>query len=53
VDRDHAGLSKRSGGMVIRTHTRPAGNQDDIGAGRHNRFTNGCNGAIDTALLDD
>jgi hypothetical protein len=53
VDRDHAGLSKRSGGMVIRTHTRPAGNQDDIGAGRHNRFTNGCNGAIDAALLDD
>jgi hypothetical protein len=53
VDCDHAVRSKRSGGMVIHIPTRAASDQDDIGAGRHNRFTNGCHGAIDAALIDD
>jgi hypothetical protein len=53
VDRDHTDLSKRSGGMVIRTPAGAASHQDDIGAGGHNRFTNGRNGAIDTPPVND
>jgi hypothetical protein len=39
--------------MVILTRTRATRNQNDVGAGRHNRFTNGCDGAIDAALVGD
>jgi len=53
VDRDYTRCIKRRGGMVIRTHTGAACNQDDIGAGGHNRRTNGCKGAINAALLDE
>src|SRR5262249_48822319 len=38
---------------VIPTHTGAADNQDDIRAGGLNRLTNGCNGAINAALLDE
>jgi hypothetical protein len=53
VDRDHTGLSKRSEGMVICTRTRAAGDQNDIGVGGHDRFTNSSNGGIDAVLVSD
>jgi hypothetical protein len=39
--------------MVICTRAGAASDQNDIDVGGHDRFTNGCNGAIDTALVSD